>query len=67
MAQVKIIDQESPPEILCPRCRGDATWRFLDEGEDRIEVVCSDCGIFEIPRSEFEKAEADIAEPEERR
>ncbi len=67
MAQAKIFAEEGPPEILCPRCRGDATWRFLDETKNLIEVVCSDCGIFEMPRTEFEKAEADIAEPEERR
>ena len=66
MAQLKITTEEGPPEILCPRCGGDATWRFLDEAKSVIEVVCADCGLFETPRAEFEKAEADIAEPEER-
>lgn len=67
MSQAKIIDEEGLQEMLCPRCRGEATWRFLDEGKSLIEMVCSDCGIFEMPRAEFEKAESDIAEPEERR
>lgn len=61
-----VLDEEGPREILCPRCRADATWRFLDEEKRLVELVCSDCGIFEMPRIDFEQAESDIAEPNER-
>lgn len=56
---------EDAQEILCPRCRGDASWRFLDEAKSLVEVTCIDCGLFEMPRVEFDQAETDIAEPSE--
>lgn len=59
--------QEGPREAVCPRCEGECNWRFLDEAKSLIEVMCLDCGRFEIPRLEFERAESDIVEPEERR
>lgn len=66
MAGVNVIDEGGPWEILCPRCRGDANWRFLDEAKSLVEVVCCDCGSFEMPRAEFEQAQSDIAEANER-
>jgi hypothetical protein len=32
-----------------------------------VEIICPDCGKFEVPRAEFEQAEFDIAQAEERR
>ena len=64
MPQLHIFTEAEPREILCPRCRGDAGWRFLNEEKSLVEVVCADCGVFEVPRAEFEKSEADIAEPD---
>ena len=60
----KIGEEESA--IECPRCRGEATWRFLDEAKQQVEVVCSDCGPFEISRAEFEQAQSDIVESNNR-
>lgn len=62
---MRVFDELGPIEILCPRCRADATWRFLDTEKSVMEVVCSDCGVFEMPRGEFEQAESDVAEPNE--
>lgn len=61
-----VIGEVGPREILCPRCRGDATWKFLDEAKSVVEVTCCDCGSFEMTRAEFEKAESDIAEMNDR-
>jgi len=58
---------EEETSIECPRCRGEAVWRFLNEAKDHVEIFCSDCGRFEIPRAEFEQAEADVVEPSDRR
>lgn len=48
---------------LCPRCGTDAEWSFLDSEQTKVEVVCPDCGAFELSRAEFNQAEADIAAP----
>jgi hypothetical protein len=66
MRNVHMIEEEGTREVLCPRCRGEANWRFLDEAKALVEVACSDCGLFEMPRIEFEQAESDIAESNER-
>jgi predicted RNA-binding Zn-ribbon protein involved in translation (DUF1610 family) len=59
--------KEGAREALCSRCGGEAAWSYLDEQESRVEIVCPDCGRFEMIRGEFSQAEADIVEPEERR
>ena len=59
--------QQDLPETLCSRCGAEANWRFLDEEKQVVEIVCPDCGRFEVPRAEFEQAEFDIVEAEERR
>jgi uncharacterized Zn finger protein len=66
MAHVYNFDADGPDEIPCPRCRTEANWRFLDEDKSQIEVICPDCGLFEMPRISFEKVEADVVESEER-
>ena len=64
---VPFTDKErGPRETPCPRCGGDAQFRFLDEGHARVEVSCPDCGRFEMARVKFDQAVADIVEPEDR-
>ena len=57
--------EEGPLE--CQRCRGEAAWRFLDEQKSQVEILCSDCGRFEMSRAEFEQAESDVVEANNRR
>ena len=61
----KIGEEESPLE--CPRCRAEAEWRFLDEAKEVVEILCSDCGRFEMSRTRFERAESDVLESSDRR
>lgn len=58
--------QRNSPDTTCVRCGSEANWRFLDEPKQTVEIVCPDCGRFEVPRAEFEQAEFDIAQSEER-
>jgi RNase P subunit RPR2 len=67
MEETMIDLQEDLHQVSCPRCRGEAEWRFLDDSKATVEVMCADCGRFEMPREEFEQAESDITETEERR
>jgi hypothetical protein len=53
-------------EALCPRCGADAEWSLLERDPATVEVVCPDCGRFEVPRAEFDFAEADMAGPGDR-
>ena len=61
------ITGEDEIPLECPRCKEEATWRFLDEEKNRVEIFCSDCGRFELSRAEFEQAESDVVEPSEQR
>lgn len=68
MPDLRFIEaKEGVREASCAHCGGAATWRFLDEEETRVEVMCPDCGRFEMAREEFDDAEEDIVGPEERR
>lgn len=58
--------EEGVRDCVCAHCGNDALWRFVDEEETRVEVVCPDCGRFEMTRAEFDEAESDIAGPNER-
>jgi transcription elongation factor Elf1 len=49
-------------EGTCPRCGAEARWSFLDEEKRQIEVMCEDCGRFEITREEFDEAAIENAE-----
>lgn len=49
------------PETLCPHCGAEADCHFTDSNELFLKVICPDCGHFEIPRAEFEQAQADLA------
>ena len=59
--------QQDSPDTICVRCGAEANWHFLGETKQTVEIICPDCGRFEIPRAEFEQAEFDIAQAEERR
>jgi len=61
----RIGEEEGPLE--CPRCRGEAEWRFLDDAKEVVEIFCSDCGHFEMSRADFERAESDVLESSDRR
>ena len=58
---------EEEGQLECPRCGAEAAWRFLDEEKCQVEILCSDCGKFEMSRAEFEQAESDVVEASERR
>ena len=59
--------KQNSPDTVCPRCGAEATCCFLDEGQKMVEIVCPNCGRVELLRTEFEQAEFDIAQTEERR
>jgi predicted RNA-binding Zn-ribbon protein involved in translation (DUF1610 family) len=62
-----MIDKEAGPNPTpCPRCGADASWRFIGDMKAAVEVLCPDCGKFEMPHAEFEQAVADMALPEDR-
>ena len=59
--------QQNSPDTVCVDCGSEANWPFVDEAQQMVEIVCPDCGRFEVSRAEFEQAEFDIAQSEERR
>ena len=55
-------------EIVCPRCGTDAEWSYLDPEKTRVEVMCPDCGRYEMKREEFDRAvteSVELNEPED--
>ena len=66
MENARTIDPErGQRDVICARCGAAAEWIFLDREQTRVEVTCSDCGTFEMPRAEFDYAESQIVEPGE--
>jgi len=59
--------EEGVREGMCGYCGKDAIWRFLDEDESRIDVICPDCGRYEIARPEFDHARSGIPGSDEGR
>jgi hypothetical protein len=49
-------------DTACPRCGGEAEWSFASVEKTRIEIMCQDCGRFQMPRDEFDRAAAENAE-----
>jgi hypothetical protein len=60
-------EQLNSPDTVCSRCGAEANWRFLDVDKQLVEIICPECGRFELSTAEFEQAEFDIAQAEERR
>lgn len=48
----------------CPRCGMPAEWSYLDAGKTLIEVMCSNCGRYQMSREEFDLRAIDVVEPE---
>ncbi len=67
MSTTLVDKQGGLQECVCPRCGSDAEWAFADEERTRVEVVCPDCGRYEMSKEEFDLKETDISEPDEQR
>jgi predicted RNA-binding Zn-ribbon protein involved in translation (DUF1610 family) len=52
-------------ETTCARCGADAQWSYLDQQKRRIEIMCPNCGRYEISREEFDQAAAESAQLDE--
>ncbi len=61
-----MVDEKDMSEAPCPRCGADAQWSFSDAGKTRVEVICPNCGRFEIPREAFDQAETERIELDNR-
>jgi len=53
--------QSDANDAACLRCGAVAIWRFRDGQKNVVELICANCGRYEVPRAEFEVAEFDIA------
>jgi endogenous inhibitor of DNA gyrase (YacG/DUF329 family) len=47
-------------QTACPRCGADAEWSYIDPEKTRIEVMCAECGRYEITREELDEAMEDV-------
>jgi predicted RNA-binding Zn-ribbon protein involved in translation (DUF1610 family) len=43
----------------CPRCGAEAEWSYVDPERTLVEIMCSDCGRYEMTRDEFDEAMED--------
>ena len=60
-------EQANLRQTPCPRCGEMADYYALDEGANRVEIFCPDCGRFEMPKEEFDQVVSEMSEPEIRR
>lgn len=54
---------ESKQEVhdgVCPHCGGAMRWSMT--GNDRVEVVCADCGKFSLAHAEFDVQETEVVD-----
>ena len=54
-------------DFPCPRCGAEAEWSHIDEEKTTIEIMCPNCGRYEMSREEFDQFVAEsveIIEPE---
>ena len=54
-------------ETPCPRCGERADASFATHEAARVEISCPNCGLFELPREEFDQAVAELAELDDQR
>ncbi len=66
MKGIPVRKERGALEGLCPRCGQDANWAFVDEAQTIVEVICVDCGRFQLPRAEFERSGHDMVGPGDR-
>jgi len=52
-------------DALCPHCGAEAKWLFLNPEKSRIEVMCRDCGRYELTREEFDRKAVESTEVDE--
>jgi hypothetical protein len=50
---------------FCPRCGAEAQWSFSDHHKERVEIMCPDCGRYEMPREQFDNVVTESVEPHE--
>jgi uncharacterized Zn finger protein len=54
-------EQQDSSEALCPWCGAEAVSRLIDEDKGDMEIVCADCGRFEVSRVDVTEAELELA------
>lgn len=58
-------NQPNPHQGVCPRCGADADWSYVDAEKSRVEIVCPDCGRYEMTREAFDQLAVESAEVNE--
>jgi predicted RNA-binding Zn-ribbon protein involved in translation (DUF1610 family) len=54
-------------DFACPRCGAEADWSYIDEEKASVEIMCPNCGRYEMRREDFDQVvaeSAEITEPE---
>jgi hypothetical protein len=59
------VRERNEHQTICPRCAGEAEWSFLNPEMAKVEIMCSDCGRFEMPREDFDRVAVESAGLEE--
>jgi transcription elongation factor Elf1 len=58
-------EKRTQDETACPRCGGLATWGYADIENTQVTISCADCGRMELGRTEFDVAQAELADADE--
>jgi uncharacterized Zn finger protein len=57
--------EQEERDTPCPRCGADAEVSYLDEGR-LVEIICTDCGRFEMAKEDFDQFTAEIVNSNQR-